>query len=409
MKVLILSQYYTPEPLPKAHELAKGLTERGHQVTVVTGFPNYPDGTIYKRYRIQAWRVENIDGVRVIRVPLYPDHSRSTLRRILNYLSFSISASVLGPVLCGMADVMFVFHPPLTIGIAAWVISLIRRLPFVYWVGDLWPEMPVASGMLRSRKLVAMLECLADFVYARAHLIAVASPGMIEHLKAKGVPEQKLRVLTDWADESIFHPLPTNPGLAEELGMKGKFNILFAGYLGIAQKLDTLLEAAETLRPYGNIQLVIVGDGIEKARLEREIAQRKLGNIKLLGHYPMSTIADVYALADVLLVHLSAHPIFDVSIPAKTYGYMACSKPILAAVNGATAKLIPSARAGLTCPPENPGAMAETVLMFSYMSKEEREEMGRNGRAVFLRHYSRAIGLKEHEELLLECATKPRS
>lgn len=400
MRVLILSQFYKPEPVFKPHELAEGLQERGHQVTVLTGFPNYPYGTLYEGYRLRPWHVETVSGVRVIRLHLYPDHSRSPVRRILNYSSFCMSASILGPILCGPVDVMYVRHPPLTVGVAAWILSLARHIPFIYAVHDLWPESIVAAGMLTNRRLISLLERMECFIYRRADAIGVASPGFIGHLQRKGVPRGKIQLLTDWADEQVYRPVSPDPSLAEELGMAGRFNVVFGGQLGIAQGLDTLIDAWEFLRPHENIQLVIVGDGVEKRRLEAVVAVRGLRNVRFLGRLPSDKMPTIYAMADVLLVHLIANPIFRMSVPGKTYAYMGCGKPLLMAVDGVAAEMIRSANAGLTCPSEDPQAIARAVLQFFHLPQKMREAMGANAREAFLKQYSQSVVLEKHERLL---------
>lgn len=400
MRILILSQYYAPEPLPKAQELAEGLRDRGHEVTVLTGFPNYPSGTLYPGYRIRPWTVEAAQGLKIIRLPLFPDHSKSRIRRIANYVSFALAASILGPFLCGKTDAMFVIHPPLTIGVAAWMLSGVRRTPFVYGVADLWPDTVVASGMLRSPGLIGVLRRLEKFIYGRAQAVAPVSPGMAVRLAGRGVPEHKIRVIPDWADERVYGPQSPDPALATRLGMSGKFNVVFAGQLGLAQKLDTLLQAAQILRPHTDIQFVIVGDGVERVRLQQEAETRHLTNVRFVGRVPSGEMPSIYALADVLLAHLSAHPIFEISIPAKTYAYMACGKPVLMAAEGDAAEVIRSSGGGLTCPPENPEALAKTVERFFRMRPADREALGRRGRDCFLSRFSRSVVLRQCESLL---------
>jgi colanic acid biosynthesis glycosyl transferase WcaI len=400
MKILILSQYYGPEPLPKAQDLAEGLRDHGHEVTVMTGFPNYPSGKVYPGYRMRPWAVETAHSLKIIRLVLYPDHSTSRMRRIANYVSFALAASIIGPFLCGRPDVMFVLHPPLTIGVAAWVLSRLKRMPFVYGVADLWPDAVVASGMLSNSRMIGVLKRLERFVYARAQAVAGVSPGMAVRLAERGVDRNKLHVISDWADERVYMPRPPDSALAHRLGMRGKFNILFAGQLGLVQKLDTVLQAAQILKPHAAIQFVIAGDGVERARLEQEARDRDLTNVRFVGRVPSADMPSVCALADVLLVHLSAHPTFRVSIPGKAYAYMACAKPVLMAVGGDAAELIRSSGAGLTCPPENPEAMAEAVLRFFRMPGAEREAMGLRGRECFVQGFSRSVVLRQCETLL---------
>ena len=190
MKTLLLSQLYHPEPEIKVHLLGKGLVARGHHVTAITGFPNYPLGRIYPGYRQHWWHWENKDGVYVLRLPLYPDHSRSSIKRSLNYLSFAVSASLLGPILCGDADVMWVYHPPLTVGIPAWWIGLLRRMPFIFEIQDMWPDTLPVSGMVSNELVLSWLGRLANFIYRRSAAVTVISPGFKRNLVNKGVPAE---------------------------------------------------------------------------------------------------------------------------------------------------------------------------------------------------------------------------
>ena len=188
MRILILSYFYAPEPIPKPHELAVGLAQRGHEVSVITSIPSYPNGAFYPGYQLRPWQRETRDGIQILRLPLMPDHSRSGIRRMLSYTSFMTSASALGPFTSGKADVMYVWHPPLTTGVSAWIIGLMRRIPFVYDVRDLWPEAIAATGMMSNPLMLKGLGALERFVYRRASAIGVISPGYKQNLIHKGVP-----------------------------------------------------------------------------------------------------------------------------------------------------------------------------------------------------------------------------
>lgn len=405
MRVLVLSQFYKPEPISKPHELAEGLQKRGHDVTVVTGFPNYPYGKFYDGYRLPIPKTETIEGVRVIRLPLFPDHSRSAAMRIINYGSFCLSASTLGMVLASRADVMYVWHPPLTVGVAAVTISKIRRIPFLYAVHDLWPESVSASGILRNKSLINFLKNMERFIYGHATVIGISSPGFEPHMLTNEVPSEKIRLLPDWADEEIYKPVPPEAHLREKLGFGGKFNVIFGGQFGIAQDLESVINAWELLKTHENIQLVLVGDGVEKNKLEKIVAEKGLTNIKFLGRFQPEEMASIYALADVLLVHLSSESIFESSIPGKTYSYMACGKPILMAAKGAAAKIIDDSSAGLSVPPSQPELLARSVVQFFNMSNKDREKMGQNALELFQSKYSKTRGVDMHEKVLTEIAS----
>jgi colanic acid biosynthesis glycosyl transferase WcaI len=408
LRILILSQWYPPEPDSKIHILGKSLVARDHMVTAITGFPNYPSGQLYPGYRIRWRQWEQRDGVRILRLPLYPDHSRSGIKRILNYLSFAASASLLGPVLCGPADVMWVYHPPLTVGIPAWWVGLLRRVPFVYEVQDMWPETLAATGMMPSKCAAQAISWLAGFVYRCAAAITVSSPGFKRNLIGKRVPADKIHVIPNWADEDIYQPVPRNETLAAEHGLAGRYNVVYGGNMGAAQAMDNVLEAAALLSDLTQVQFVLIGDGVDVARLRAEAERRGLQNVRFIGRQPAERMPHFFALADVLLVHLKRDPLFAITIPSKTIAYLACGRPILSAVEGDAADVVQSADAGLVCQPGDPAALAAAVREFYTMLAVRREAMGAAGRRAFIDNYTRAVLVDRYESLLSDVAASHR-
>jgi colanic acid biosynthesis glycosyl transferase WcaI len=404
MKFLILSQYYAPEPTARAHELGSSLSQRGHEVIAITGFPSYPFGKIYDGYRMRLWEWERREGVSVLRLPLFPDHSRSVTRRGLYYASFATSASVFGPLVASRVDAMYVYlHPP-TIGIAAGLIRLLRGVPFVCEIQDLWPESLIATGMVRNRPLLNSLDSLERLVYRHSAAIVVVSPGFTPSLIRKGVPAEKIHVISNWADESVHRPIPPSPSLAQETGMWGRFNVLYTGNIGPAQALETVLEAAENLQDLHEVQFVLAGDGVERPYLEAAAAKRKLSNVRFLGQQPLERMPDLYALADVLLVHLRRDPLFTTTIPSKMLGYLASGKPILAAAPGEATEIVLQAGAGLACEAQDASALASAIRRFYAMPQGVRIQMGEAGREVFLQKYSRGALVSRYEQLLQSVA-----
>ncbi len=404
MKIVILTQYYPPEPIPRPHELARGLADRGHEVLVITGFPNYPTGKLYPGTRAGIWKWDLVEGIVVLRLPLYPDHSWSAVRRTVNYGSFAASAALLGSVLGGPADVVFAEHPPLTIGLAAWVLGRVRRVPFLYKVNDLWPESVEATGMVRNRSLLNWMGRLERCVYRRAGAIAVISPGFKRNLVGKGVLPDKVHVIPHWADESLYRPVPRDDELARDFGMVGRFNVVFAGQLGLAQGLDVVLDAAEKLSDLADVQFVLIGDGTDADRLRRRAEDKGLGNVRFFGRQPVERMAYFFALADTLLVHLKRDLLFEITIPGKTIAYLACGRPILCAVAGDAAEVVRDSGAGLVCPPEDPVTLAQAVRDLYVMPGERREAMGQAGRRAFLANYTRALSVDRYEKLLTQVA-----
>ena len=385
-------------------ELAQTLLAHGNEVTVLTGFPNYPTGTLYPGYRIRLSQHEVLAGVRVIRVPLYPEHSRSGAGRVLNYVSFALSSALLGAWLVKRPDVIFVYHPPLTIGLPATLLSWLWRVPFVYQIHDMWPETLSATGMLNNPRVLRWVGQFACWVYARATSILVISPGFQRNLLEKGVPASKIHCISNWVDTETYHPAEPEPELAADLGLAGRFNIMFAGNVGEAQGLDTVIGAADLLRDLRDVQFVIVGDGIALPGLQQAAQARNLSNVRFLGRYPAHAMSRLYALADVLLVHLKDDPLFRITIPHKTLAYLATGKPILAAVSGDVADLVAGEGVGVACPPSDPAALAETVRRLRDLEPDELRRMGERGLAVVQEKYSRPMIISQIEAVLRNAA-----
>jgi colanic acid biosynthesis glycosyl transferase WcaI len=404
MRILILTQWYPPEPALLMQEMAQTLIKRGHQVTVMTGFPNYPSGKVYPGYRLRLRQRETISGVPVVRIPLCPDHSRSGLRRAINYISFAMATSLLGPLLADRPDVLFVYHPPLTVGLPAYVLSRLWRVPFVYQIQDMWPETLRATGMLNNKYSLKWVGDFAKWVYARAQEICVISPGFQANLIQKGVPAEKIHVISNWVDTTTHYPEKHNMALAKKLGLAGRFNIMFAGNMGEAQGLETVLNAAELLRDLNEVQFVFVGDGVALPHLRQVAESQHLINVIFLGRYPGHMMPSLYALADVLLVHLKDDPLFRITIPHKIFTYMASGKPILAAIHGDAVDVVTQMDAGIPCAPQNPQAIAAVVRQFFEMTDVQREDMGARGLVAVQTKYSREALVGEIETLLLSAA-----
>lgn len=400
MRVLIVSQYFPPEPF-RVGDLSRGLLERGHEVTVLTGFPNYPKGTLYPGYRMRLVQREDYYGVRVIRVPLYPNTSYSLVRRGLNYASYAVSASLLGPWLTGPIDRVLVFQlSPVTIGIPGVVMKTVRRAPMAFWIQDIWPDSLVDSGVVGDSFLVRRIGDLTAFLYKHSDRILVQSPGFIPKVMERGVPREKIAYLPNWA-EDFYRKVEPDPEFARREGMDGQFNVVFAGNFGAAQGLDTVLAAADRLRHYHDIRFILLGDGAMSAELRAQAEKLGLDNVVFKGRKPAELMPHYFALADVLLVHLRRTPLFAVTIPSKIQSYLACARPIIAALEGSGAEVILEANAGLTCRPEDPEALADSIVAMYRSSPADREAMGRNAREYYEHHFARDLILDKLEHLLM--------
>jgi glycosyltransferase involved in cell wall biosynthesis len=382
--------------------IAVDLQAKGHKVQVVTGFPNHPMGKIYNGYKQRIWQWDKYRGVSILRLPLIPDHSKFLTRRLVNFSSFAASASMIGPALClsFKPDVLFVYFAPVTIGLAAWWYSAFFKAPIVYWITDLWTENLIASGIKIKPRIYNYLRKFEDWCYSKASHICVDSPGFKKFLVNNKITKDKIHIITEWAEEDLFFPVDYDKKLAVQHKMSGKFNIVYGGNLGTVQALHTVVEAAEKLVRIPDLQFVFIGDGNEIRNLKRSVKERNLSNIRFIKRQPMKEIHKFFALGDVLLVHLKKEPIFELQLPSKVIAYMACGKPILCAVSGSVEEVVLNAKAGLSCPSEDPSAMAELARRFYMMPKKQREEMENNARKAYLNNYTRSVQVKRIEKIL---------
>jgi colanic acid biosynthesis glycosyl transferase WcaI len=409
LRILMLSQFFDPEPVTiPGMAFARWLCRQGHEVEVVTGFPNYPTGRFYPHSHPTVWRREHLDGIRINRVLLYPSHGRSAVGRVANYGTFALSASTLGTALIGKADAIYVYHPPATVGLAALVWKLLLHIPFVYHIQDIWPDSVIESGMIRdgaARKLVEVaLASWCGLMYSSASRIVAQSPGFKRILVERGVPDSKIEVVYNWTEESIFNPVQPDPVLAEELGMSSRFNLVFAGNIGHFQGLDTAVEAAGRLRHLKRFQLVIVGTGQAEHHLRNLAATLGADNVCFLGQRPFAEMTRINALASALLVSLQDRSFFAATIPSKTQVGLASGRPLLMAVRGDAADLVHKAGAGVVCPPDDVAGLISAIEQLYSRSDTELDSMGARGRDFYVRELSMDRGARRIESLLTAAA-----
>ena len=375
-------------------------------VEVLTGFPNYPGGKVYPGYRIRLYQQEMIDGVKVHRVPLYPSHDKSALRRIFNYLSFCLSALLMGPWLIKKPDIIYVYNL-VTLGPPAFLLRFFYGAKVIIDVQDLWPESIASSGMLGNKWFLTALNGVCNWIYRKADQLVVLSPGFKNHLTSRGVPPEKIKVIYNWCNESDRQRSVLPTALGEGANDAGKFVVLYAGAMGSVQGLDTLLNCAENCRTeLPDVQFILIGDGADRLRLEQLAAERKLDNVVFLPRRSIETMGEIYAMADALIVHLKDYPLFRITIPSKTQAYLYMGKPIIMAVHGDAAVLIEEAKAGIVCEPDNPLALADAIRLLCSVGSEERSKMGDAGYRYYMQHLSFEKGVKNFEQVMLSLLEK---
>jgi colanic acid biosynthesis glycosyl transferase WcaI len=394
-RLLLITQWFDPEPTFKGLLFARELAKRGFDVEVVTGFPNYPGGKVYPGYQIRWIQRETIDGVRITRVPLYPSHDRSAFGRILNYVSFGLSVMVYGLFGARRPSVIYAYQPPLTVGIAAAIIRLIRRAPVVYDIQDMWPDTLRSTGMIDNQAALKAVGCVCRLVYWLVDHIVVLSPGFRRLLVQRGVPESKVEVIYNWADEASI-ARAVGDSLPEALLKPDVFRVLFAGNIGKAQALDAVLAAARLLQERGrSIQVIFLGGGLDVERLRRVADADDIRNVLFLPPVPMSRVGAYLANADALLVHLRRDPLFEITIPSKTQAYLAAGRPVIMAVPGDASDLVLESGGGVVAEPEDAASIAKAILELEALPPEERIRMGEAARRFYLERLSIKVGLDQ--------------
>jgi glycosyltransferase involved in cell wall biosynthesis len=404
VRVLLLSQFFDPEPASiPGMPLARFLQSRGHDVEVVTGFPNYPGGRIYPGYHLRPHSQEMAHGVRVHRVPLYPSHDQSSLARLANYGSFALASATIGTIATTRQDVTYVYHPPATAALGALLWRRVRRAPFVLHVQDLWPESVVSSGMIRPGARMAVqsgLSAWCNHLYEKAASIAVLSPGFKRALVARGVREEKVHVVYNWAEEDVFYPQRPDLELRSALGLDDVFSVVYAGNIGHYQGLDVAIRAASLLSHHTRFRLVIIGDGSALSELRNLATSLQADNVVFLGRHPYREMGRVLAIADALLVSLQDLDFFASTIPGKTQVSFACGRPVIMAVKGDAAQLVDEAGSGMTVRPGDELALSEAYEKMYLMDESERRAMGARGAEFYQDRLALSRGAGQIEALL---------
>ncbi|GIG91696.1 glycosyltransferase family 4 protein [Plantactinospora endophytica] len=414
MRIGLVTQWYPPEPVFVAGELARELGQRGHQVRVLTGYPNYPEGRIHPGYR-QRWRSSasgtdaGVPNVTVRRVPVYPSHDASALGRIANFLSFAATSALAAPGYLAGVDALYVYHPPATAFTAAAVARLAGRVPIVLHVQDMWPESVTASSMTPTGGVGRLIErTLAGTMrrlYRSATAIAVISPSMAELVVARGADPGKVRVVLNWTDEELFRPVPATAAARATLGHRGRCTVMFAGNMGPFQRIETAIRAAHLAADRVDLVLVGSGTGAESAR--RLAADLGATNVRFLGRRRPEEMTDLYAAADYQLVCLRDLPGLRGTVPSKLQAALACGAPVIVSAAGDAARLVESTGVGLVCPPEDPTALAVRFAEAATLSPATRTALGRRAREVYQERMSLRVGADQIEDLLTKTAAGP--
>lgn len=401
LRILVVTQYFWPENM-RVNDLVRDFAKAGHEVTVLTGLPNYPEGDVFPEYKANSDSFNEYFGARVHRVPLFP-RGKNSLGLILNYLSFFISASTIGLMKLRNRkfDTIFVYAvSPIMAAIPGVVFGRLKKTPVFVWVLDLWPETLRAVGVLRNPALLAMVGWMVSWIYNRADYLLLQSVAFTDNVKkycTRSVSQERLVYFPSWAEDDFSVASPMSSDLLQR--DDSMFTVVFAGNLGEAQDFPAVLDAVESLNPRVSVRWVIVGDGRMSEWIRGQIASRKLDNVLLLGRHPLSAMPEIFACADALLVSLKTNDVFEKTIPGKVQAYLASGKPILGMINGEAARIIEESGAGFACPSGDTRGLASITLKLATTGIAQREIMGQAGRSYYLRHFSKPTLMLRLEKL----------
>lgn len=411
LRVGILSQWYDPEPggaaIPAA--LARELASRGHDVSVITGFPNYPIGRVYPGFRMKARLDTESDGIRTRRVALYPSHDGSVRGRLLNYGSFAATATTIGIPALRQVDVLWVYNSPASIAVPMWASRLVLRIPHVLHIMDLWPDSILETSFGRSTAGLTTvqhaLNAWCNAMYRHAAAIAYITPGIGDELVRRGVSRAKLHYAPVWADALAAEPAQSAERSAWE-SEGDELLLLYAGTLGAAQGLDVVLDTLDLLRNKCRITFLVAGTGTERDSLEAKAQYLGLHNVHFLGQVPREDIGNVMASADLHLVVLKDTPLSRITLPSKIQTTLACGRPFLAIVGGDAAEVARHSGAGIVAEPGNVESIASALLRAAALGKAQLSDMGLEGKRYYEAEFSLAKGVDRIETILQEAARR---
>lgn len=391
MKIALVSHYFWPEtgaPSARLLEMGREWAARGHEVTVVTNFPNHPTGIVPEPYRGRSFQVEAAHGLRIIRCRTYATPNRGILKRTLGHVVFMIEAVLQATPQLRGTDVIVASSPTLFAVVSAWVISRRLRAPFVFEVRDLWPAIFVDLGVIRNRFVIAVLERLELFLYRRARAVVTVTRAFASDIERRGIEPAKLHVIPNGVDLEAFQPGPAEEALRARLGVSGGLLVLYCGAHGISHALSRILDVAARLSQDPRIHFLLVGDGAEKHELVERARTLRLANLGFRDAVPREQVPALYRAADVCLVPLRAVPLFRSFIPSKMFEILACGRPILASLEGEAAEILTASGAALVVPPEDAGALAAAIARLAD-EPELRAALAARGRAYVAEHFDR--------------------
>ena len=407
LRIVYWCQFFWPEvsaPSRRLLDFGRVWRELGHQVTIVTGMPNHPSGIVLSSYRRKLLAREEKDGLRVLRSWVYASPNQAGAKKLFGHISFALTSLISGLRL-GSTDVLIASSPTFFAAYSAWIVARTRRAVFVLEVRDLWPEAFVGLGVLRRGRITRVLEELARFLYRRSDHIVVVTESFAGRIAAQGIPVSKITTITNGADIEWFAADVSVAAttLRHQLGLEHKFVVAYIGAHGVSHGLKSVMEAAARCSDE-HVAFLLVGDGGEKASLEKYRTENNLANVVMLPSQPAESIREFYALADVCLVPLRDIPLFEAFIPSKMFEIMASGRPIIGCLRGEAQRILERSGAALVVAPESPDALLDAIAVLE-RSPERREAMAAAGRPFAAAHYSRRALGERYASLLTEAVS----
>jgi glycosyltransferase involved in cell wall biosynthesis len=403
MRITFLCQYFPPEmgaPAARTYEHARHWASLGHEVAVITGLPNHPTGVIRPEYRGHLVKREQVEGIDLLRTWVYGAPNKGFTKRVLNFFSFFLSALLFGALLTKRPDVVVGTSPQFFCAVAAYLLSRLKRAPFVFEVRDIWPQSAVELGAIRHPWLIRTLEAIELFLYHRAALIVPVAQSTRSYLISKGIAPEKIKVIPNGIDARYLASTSVSAeSLREELGLKGKFVVSYIGTHGMSHALETVLRAAEILRAEREIHFLFVGEGAEKEKLKQLATELRLENVTFLKEQPREKVLAFYRASDVGLVPLRRLPIFEKVLPSKMFELMGAGCPVICSVEGEAAAMIQRAESGICIKPESATELVAAVRRLR-ADPQLRHQLGANGEQFVKTHYLRARLAEEYLKAL---------
>ncbi len=402
MKILLLTQYFPPEfgaAAARNSEHALYWAQSGHEVEVLTGFPNYPEGVIPPGYSGRYFVREECGGYTLARTWIYATPNRGILQRALASFSFLLSATIAGVLRCGRPDVIIASSGPFFMGPLGWLLSRLKGVPFALEVRDILPQQAVDTGMLRNPVLIQILEAIEAFLYRHARRVICVAEASRQSIIERGFDADKFFTIENGIREDLFVPGEKENAFRQEFGWEGRFVALYAGAHGVSQGLATLLDVAERLKDDPRFQLVFAGEGAEKPALIAEAESRGLRNVTFLPPQGKSRMPALYAAADVCFAPLRRGAYFTLNIPSKIFEIMACARPIILGADGQARRLVEEAQAGIAVAPEDADAFVRAVHELRD-APERAKVMGESGRRYVIEHFTRQGQAARYIEIL---------